>query len=82
MEFIEKLKESLYKVDNDAVADAMNMLLTDPDIPTYDMYEDLVTAYINGNNDVRNGIDLALKALLWGDMHYVYDNVKNCLKEE
>ena len=82
MDFITELKESLYKVDNNAVADEMNCMLTDPEVSTYDMYEDLVNAYVNGNDDVRKGMDLALRALTWYDMHGVYNNVKDCLKEE
>jgi hypothetical protein len=76
-ELIKEMRNSLYRVDHNAVADTMDALLKDPDVSTYDMWEDLTNAYANGNTDVRKGIDTALNILLWGDISYVYQCIKN-----
>ena len=75
------MRELLYKVDNDKVAEEMTAMLTDPDILTYDMFEDLVIAYTNGNTDFRKGIDKALEILIWRNMENLAEYMEeNCLK--
>ena len=75
------MRELLYKVDNDKVAEEMTAMLTDPDILTYDMFEDLVIAYTENNSDFRKGIDKALEILIWRNMENLAEYMKkNCLK--
>ena len=62
------MKEILYKVDNDVVAEEMANMLMDSDINTYDMFEDLVTAYADGNEDFRKGMNKALETLIWRNL--------------
>ena len=62
------MKEILYKVNHNKVAEEMTEMLTDPDISTYDMFEDLVVAYENGNEDFRKGMDKALVILVWRNL--------------
>lgn len=77
------MTEILYKVDNDAVEEQMTAMLTDPDIPTYDMFEDLVTAYDAGNEDFRKGMDKALETLVWKSLPEIVEYMKtNCSKNE
>lgn len=80
MTFNEKI---LYKVDNDKVAEEISEMLMDTEIPTYDMFENLVVAYVNGNDDFRKGMDSALTTLVWKNMEEIVDTVKaNCLIKE
>ena len=77
------MKELLYKVNNDAVAEKMTEMLTDPEISTYDMFEDLVLAYENGNEDFRKGMDKALEILVWTTLPEIAKYAEeHCLKEE
>ena len=76
------MKEILYKVDNNAVAEEMSAILMDPDIPTYDMFEYLVVAYENGNEDFRKGMDKALIILTWKNLPELVEHMKSFVKEE
>lgn len=70
------MREILLKVDNDIVGKEMADMLMDTDISTYDMFEDLVTAYDNGNEDYRKGMNEALKILLWKDLPDIVEYMK------
>lgn len=73
----------LYEVDYDKAADEMTAMLTDTDIPTYDMFEDLVVAYVNGNEDFRKGMNKALEVLIWKNMEELVKYIKaNCAEED
>lgn len=76
------MTEVLYKVDNDAVEEQMTAMLTDPDISTHDMFEDLVTAYDAGNEDFRKGMDKALETLIWKNLPEIVEYMEtNCSLE-
>jgi hypothetical protein len=65
----EKLKvvKASYDLTNfDEVANVMWTLLTDEDVKTYDMLEDLAYAYMNAKDEsFREGMDKACTVLLW-----------------
>ena len=74
------MNEILYKVNHNKVAELMSELLMDTNVTTYDMFEDLVVAYENGNEDFRKGMDKALETLLWYNMNDIVEKVKEeCL---
>lgn len=76
------MEDILNKVDNDAVAEEMTAMLTDTEISTYDMFEDLVIAYNNGNEDFRKGMDKTLEILVWKNLPEIVEHMKkNCLKD-
>ena len=60
---VEMVKEAFDLDDCDASADVMSELLMDDEWSTYKMFEGLASDYLNGNDDVRKGIDLACAAL-------------------
>lgn len=75
-----EMMDMLYKVNNDLVAEEMTYMLTDTEIKTYDMFEDLVTAYHYGNEDFRKGMDKVLEILLWKNMEQIAKHIKeNCM---
>ncbi len=55
--------EGYNNVVPDEAAQLMSDLLMDDTVTTCDMYESLCRAYINGNDDVRKGINRALEIL-------------------
>lgn len=76
------MEDILNKVDNDAVAEEMTAMLTDTEISTYDMFEDLVIAYDKGNEDFRKGMDKALEILVWKNLPEIVEHMKkNCIKD-
>ena len=78
------MKEIIYKVDHGIAAREMSDMLMDDTIPTYDMFEDLVVAYENGNEDFRKGMDKTLTILLWKNMAEICEYMKEnaCYGEE
>lgn len=75
-----EMRKLLHKVDNDKVAELITEMLTDTNVTTYDMFEDLVIAYDNGNASFREGMDKALETLLWYNMNDIAKKVKeDCL---
>lgn len=77
------MEEVLYKVDHEAVAEEMSMMLMDTDISTYDMFEDLVVAYEHGSEEFRKGMDKALETLLWKNMEEIVKHMEeNCIRKE
>lgn len=59
------LEDILYHVDHNEVAEEIALMLTDQDIPTYDMFEDLVINYDAGSPDFKAGMDKALEIIIW-----------------
>ncbi len=57
------IEKCMNEVDVDVSSDVMSELLMDVDWTTYKMFEGLASDYLNGNDDVRKGIDLATSAL-------------------
>ena len=69
------------RVDKYLVAEEMTEMLMDTNITTYDMFEDLLIAYRNGNEDFRKGMDKALETLVWKDMTDIVKYMEeNCRK--
>ena len=62
------MTEVLLKIDTDMAAEQMTQMLMDENISTYDMLEDLVLAYDNGNDDFKAGMDKALGIIIWKDL--------------
>lgn len=65
----------------DITAEEMSSLLMDPDVGTYEMYEDLAYSYLNGNNDVRVGINKCLTILTHYDFPEITDIMLKKIKE-
>lgn len=59
----EIIKMAMNEVDYDDSAAYMVELLTDENWSTYKMFEDICSHYLDGNEDVRKGIDLAFSSL-------------------
>ena len=73
------IKRVLEKRNYDATADYMVEILTDENWTTYKMFETLAKEYLNGNEDVRKGIDMACEILTgWN----VESMAKNILERE
>jgi hypothetical protein len=76
------LKELLNNVDHDKVAKGMAALLTDPDVQTYDMFENIVIDYTNGSEDFRKGMDKMFEILTWSNLEAFVTMVReSCIKE-
>lgn len=79
---MENLKELLYKVNHDKVAEMISEMLTDEDVKTYDMFENIACAYTDGNEDFRKGMEKMFEILTWSNLEGFVDRVKDfCLKE-
>ena len=60
-----ELRELLNKVNHDSVALEMAEMLSDPDVQTYDMFEDIVDAYEVGDESFRKGMEKMFQILTW-----------------
>ena len=56
------IKKAL-NISRENTSEYMSGLLMDPEWSTYKMFENLASDYLNGNKDVRFGIDAACSAL-------------------
>ncbi len=57
------IKRCLTETNTDTSSEVMSELLMDPDTTTYKMFEGLAEDYLQGNDDVRKGIDAAVTSL-------------------
>lgn len=77
------LMELLNKVDHNEVAELMANYLTDPNVQTYDMFENIATDYTKGNEDFRKGMDRMFEILTWHKLEVFVNAVENyCTKGE
>ena len=79
---VEKVKEAFDIGDCDTSADVISELLMDDEWSTYKMFEGLASDYLNGNNDVRKGIDCATTALTGWSMKTIAEKVIEAHKEK
>ena len=79
---VEKVKEAFDLGDCDISADVMSGLLMDDEWSTYKMFEGLASDYLNGNADVRKGIDCATTALTGWSMKTIAEKVIKAHKEK
>lgn len=79
-----EMKEMLYHVDHEAVGGEMVDILMDDDVKTYDMFEDLVTAYTDEKADssFRAGMDKALEILTWMNMNSIAERMQQYVIEK
>lgn len=70
------MKEILYQIDHNKAGEEMSSMLMDEEISTYDMFEDLITAYESGNADFKAGMDKALQILIWKNMEELVEHMK------
>ncbi len=71
------MRDLLNKVNHDEVAVLMTELLTDEEVQTYDMFENIVDAYESGNEDFRKGMDKMFEILTWNNL----DELTNKIRE-
>jgi len=76
---IKDLLESDYNMD--VSSETMSELLMDENWSTYKMFEDLASIYLEGNDDVKKGIDLACSALTGWNLGSIAKKVKEKFKE-
>ena len=57
------IENCLAEANTDTSSEVMSELLMDPDTTTYKMFEGLAEDYLQGNDDVRKGIDSAVTSL-------------------
>lgn len=74
--------EILDNLDEDAVAEEMAAILMDTNIPTYDMFDDLVMAYENGNDDFRKGMNEVLMIITYKNVPELVEHMKKIVEEE
>ena len=72
-----EVRDLLNKVNHDEVAVLMTELLTDEEVQTYDMFENIVDAYESGNEDFRKGMDKMFEILTWNNL----DELTNKIRE-
>ncbi len=70
-----KIMEISEKVDLDTSAEYMSELLYDDNNSSYKMFEELVSSYITGNDDVKKGIDIACAVLTGYNLDSIADNL-------
>lgn len=70
-----KLIEKALDVDRDITADIMTELLMDPNWTTWKMFEGLASDYLNANEEVRKGIDLACSALTGWNLSSIAEKI-------
>ena len=68
--------------DCETTADVMAELLMDENWTTWKMFEGLAGDYLNGNSDVRKGIDLAVSALTGWNMTSIAKKILEKTDEE
>ena len=68
--------------DCEVTADVMAELLMDTDWSTWKMFEGIASDYLNGNKDVRKGIDLAISALTGWNMSSIATKILERVDEE
>ena len=77
--------EQLSKLRDNEPKEADNLickLLTDEEVNCKDMFENLVTAYLKGSDEFRQGIDKACEILLWKNVQEIADMAEQLLTEE
>lgn len=77
----EKIEKVLNEVEVDTTAEVMAELLMDDNWSTYKMFEGLASDYLNGNEDVRKGIDTAVSALTGWCMGSIAEQILDRVKE-
>ena len=78
----DKLRELLGIVDKDAVAEKMTAALTDPEVPTYDMFEDIIYDYRHGSEEFRKGMEKMFEILTDKSLNdFVQDIADTCLRK-
>lgn len=74
------MRDLLNKVNHDEVAALMTELLTDEEVQTYDMFENIVDAYEAGNEDFRKGMDKMFEILTWNNLDELTKKIRErCL---
>lgn len=63
IEDYEVIKRVYETCDMDTSADVLAELLMDPECSSWKMFEELAAAYVNGSDEVREGIDTACSIL-------------------
>ena len=77
MNDIKIIKQALDTIDRDMTADEMSQLLIDPNWSTYKMFEHIANDYINGNEDVRKGIDQTMMNITGWSLGTIANNLLN-----
>lgn len=74
------MRDLLNKVNHGEVAALMTELLTDEEVQTYDMFENIVDAYEAGNEDFRKGMDKMFEILTWNNLDELTKKIRErCL---
>ena len=74
------MRDLLSKVNHGEVAALMTELLTDEEVQTYDMFENIVDAYEAGNEDFRKGMDKMFEILTWKNLDELTKKIRErCL---
>ena len=69
------IRKALKTVSREDAAKYFCSLLTDEDVPTYEMFDDLASCYLKENEDVRKGIDLACSILTQWNLSSISRNM-------
>ena len=77
MNDVKIIKQALDTVDRDTTADELSQLLIDPNWSTYKMFENIAHDYINGNEDVRKGIDQTMMNITGWSLGTIANNLLN-----
>lgn len=71
----ELVEKALDVSDREETGSYMAEILMDSNVSTYKMFEELASMYLNGNEDVRKGIDMAVSALTERSMRKLSETV-------
>lgn len=75
--------EEAYKIEDnrDLTAEYMAELLMDDSNSSYEMFEELVSSYLNGNTDYRNGLNAACSILTGYNLQSIAEEIIEKSKE-
>ena len=73
---MDNIKYVLDNVSRDDTADYMFELLTDSDNPTYKMFEEMASSYLDGNEEFRKGFNRACSILTGWNIETIGENLK------
>jgi hypothetical protein len=77
---VERIKSVYEASDRDTSAEVMAGLLMDDNWSSYKMFEGMCSDYINGNADVRKGIDLSTSAMTGYNLLSIAEKVEEAMK--
>ena len=80
-ETLESFIEKGLDVDRDTAAEHMTKLLTDENWTTYKMYESLVSSWLHGSEEYREGMDEALSILTGWSLKTITKDLLEKMKE-